>query len=616
MGTVVGFVLLTLVSYLLIVINFPILIVPVIIILLALIFKPLVYEIKQIKIKFNLQTVIILIVFILGIVGQLAVISPSGVFQNGDLVFWSAHGHDGAWHIALMEEIKKGYPFGNPSLAGEKLVNYHFFSDILPAMVSKYLPISNVDLYFRIFPFFYSVFLGASVYFLTKKITNNFSASIWATMFTYFAGSFGFVVTYLKNKTIGGESIFWATQPQSSGGNPPQIVSNFLVLTALYFLITFLQKKSKLNFTICVLLFGTLSAFKIYAGVILLIALGIASAWQLVKEKSFQLLLLTILSGILAAILYFPNVSGGTSFLIFEPWWYIRTMIVEPSRLNLLDWELRRQTYIYEHNWKRVIWLEGLGLLIFFFGNLGMRLLGLWEFLKKSKDSLKNYFNLIFISVILLSFILPLLFLQKGVASNTSQFLQYFVLLFGILAGISVAHLIKFFKFPIYQILATSLLIVLMIPTQVGLLREFYSRPAFAKISQSELQALEFIKENTNEKDIILTPPYNQYLNLKDTTPNIWDWFDTSYISAFTSRQTYMDDYEQLDIMGYDYKPRYEIKKTVFESEDISKVRAALPQTNANILYFPKAEAPIISPEVLDLTKVFENEAIEVWRIN
>ena len=134
MGTVVGFVLLTLVSYLLIVINFPILIVPVIIILLALIFKPLVYEIKQIKIKFNLQTVIILIVFILGIVGQLAVISPSGVFQNGDLVFWSAHGHDGAWHIALMEEIKKGYPFGNPSLAGEKLVNYHFFSDILPAI--------------------------------------------------------------------------------------------------------------------------------------------------------------------------------------------------------------------------------------------------------------------------------------------------------------------------------------------------------------------------------------------------------------------------------------------------------------------------------------------------
>jgi hypothetical protein len=81
-------------------------------------------------------------------------------------------------------------------------------------------------------------------------------------------------------------------------------------------------------------------------------------------------------------------------------------MIVEPSRLNLLDWELRRQTYIYEHNWKRVIWLEGWGFIIFFFGNLGMRFLGLWEYLKS---------NAIFKISIILSLVLPL-FLQKGVA--------------------------------------------------------------------------------------------------------------------------------------------------------------------------------------------------------
>ncbi len=610
MGSVVGFALLTLLSYLFLVLNIPFLIIPATLILLAITFKPLMYEVRKIKIKFNIQTVIILIVFTLGMAGQLAVIAPSGMFQNGDLVFWSAHGHDGAWHIALMEEMKKGYPFQNPVLSGEKLVNYHFFSDILPAMVSKYTPLTNLDLYFRIFSFFYSLFLGASVYFLTKKITNSFSASIWATIFTYFAGSFGFILTYIKNKSIGGESIFWATQPQSSSGNPPQIISNFLVLTALYFLITFLQKKNKFNFAICVLLFGTLSAFKIYAGVVLLISLGIAGVWQLIKEKSFQLLLLTILSGILAAILYLPNTSGSTSFLIFEPWWYIRTMIVEPSRLNLIDWELRRQTYIYEHNWKRVIFLEGLGLLIFFFGNLGMRFVGLWDLLKQTKDSLKNYFSLVMVSIIALSLILPLLFLQKGVASNTSQFLQYFVLLFGILAGITTATITKRLKFLI------PLIIILMIPTQVGLLYEFYSRTAFAKISSQELQALEYVKQNSAEDDVILTPPYNQYLSLGDTTPNIWDWFDTSYVSAFTSRRAYMDDYEQVDIMGYDYRPRYEIKKTIFESEDLEKVKSALSQTNADVLYFPKAERPITNPESLGLTKVFENQAVEVWKIN
>ncbi len=615
MGGIVGFVLLTLISYIFIVLHVTFLIIPVFLALIAI----AVVEIKKVKLNFNLQTLIIFVVFTIGIAGQLAIISPSGTIQNGDLVFWSANGHDGAWHIALMEEMKKGYPFQNPVLAGEKLVNYHFFSDVLPAMASKYLPFSNLDLYFRIFPFFYSLFLGTSVYFLTKRLTNNFSASIWATIFTYFAGSFGFIVTYLKNKSIGGESIFWATQPQSSSGNPPQIVSNFLVLTALYFLITFLQKKGgKITFFVCILLFGTLSAFKIYAGVVFLIALGIAGVWQLVKARSPQILFLTLASGLLAALLYFPNVSGSTSFLIFEPWWYIRTMVVEPSRLNWIDLELKRQFYLARggvRSFLRIVEYEGIAFLIFFFGNLGMRCVGLWEIVKKFKNILNEYFNIVFISTIILSLILPLLFLQKGVASNTSQFLQYFVLLFGILAGITTSQITSKFK------LLIPIILIIMIPTQAGLLLEFYGTPqhprqAFAKITKSELEALNFVKTNTKASDVILTPPYNQYLNLDDSIPNIWDWFDTSYVAAFTSRRTYMDDYEQVDIMGYDYKPRLEVKKVVFESEKSNEVKAAISKAGVNLIYFSKPIAPKVNLETLGFTKIFENQEIEIWKIS
>lgn len=621
MGSIVGFVAFTLISYVLIVLNVPFLIIPLTILGVIFAYKPLIRTIKNIKVSWNIQTLLILAVFVVGILGQLAVISPSGTFQNGNLVFWSAHGHDATWHIALMEEMKKGYPFQNPVFAGEKLVNYHFFSDIAPAIISKYLPLSNLDLYFRIFPLIYSIFLGASAFYLTRKITNSFSASLWATVFTYFAGSFGFIVTYLKNKTIGGESIFWATQPQSSSGNPPQIVSNFLLLTSLYFLTIYLQKKnSKLMFAICVLMFGTLSAFKIYAGVVLLVALGLTGIWQLIKERDFGLLLITFFSGILSALLYFPNASGSTSFLIFQPWWYIRTMVVEPSRLNLIDWELRRQTYLYIGrltSYLRVIQLEGTAFLIFFFGNLGMRFLGLWDMVKMSKNSSKNYFNLIFILITIISLILPLLFLQKGVASNTSQFLQYFILLFGILAGMTTAQILFKAKISI-RILTTALIMLIMIPTQAGLLYEFYGPPdhpraPFAQITEQELTALKFIKENTANDDVIVTPPYNQYLNLGGSTPNIWDWFDTSYIAALSARRTYMDDYEQADIMGYDYKLRLEIKKTIFESEDGNEVKAALTKTNANLVYFPKAQKPKVNLNDIGLSLIFQNQSVEIW---
>ncbi len=598
MGSVAAFAALTLICYILIVLHVPFLIIPISLIAAFFAFKPIVKTIKLTKIKLNFQTIIILIVFTLGITGQMAVISPSGVFKNGDLLFWSSHGHDATWHIALMEEIKRGWPFQNPIFSGEKLTNYHFFSDILPAMVSKYLPISNLNLYFRIFPFFYSLFLGASAYFLTKKLTKSFSASIWATIFTYFAGSFGYVIGK-------GESVFWATQPQSASGNPPQIISDFLVLTIIYFVILLGEQrnksKSRIIFAICTIFVGTLVSFKVYAAVVVFGGLAVAGIWQLIKERKLQLLILTLVSGILALVLYLPNTSNSASFLIFQPWWYIRTMIVEPSRLNLLDWELRRQTYIYEHNWKRVIWLEGMGFLIFFFGNLGVRFIGLWDFLKS---------HIIFKAIIVLSFILPLLFLQKGVASNTSQFLQYFVLLFGILAGITTAKIVAKLKFLI------PIIIVLMIPTQIGLLREFYSRPAFAKITSSELLALEFIKDNTSPDTVIVTPPYNQYLNLGGITPNIWDWFDTSYLSAFSARRTYFDDYEQADIMNYNWRLREEVKKIIFENVDQEKVKTALLQTSSNILYFPKVLRPKVDPESIGLTLFFENEETEVWKAN
>jgi len=159
-------------------------------------------------------------------------------------------------------------------------------------------------------------------------------------------------------------------------------------------------------------------------------------------------------------------------------------------------------------------------------------------------------------------------------------------------------------------------LIILMIPTQVGLLYEFYSRPAFAKISREEISALKFIKENTSEKDVILTPPYNQYLNLGGVTPNIWDWFDTSYVSALSSRRTYMDDYEQNDIMGYVWRGRLTIKENLFKEPDPNIFQVEINETGAQILYFPKAVRPIIDLTKTGLTKIFENSEIEVWKIN
>lgn len=611
LSTTSGFILFTLLSYLLLVLKVHFLLLPIIFLIGIITLKR--FRLPR-KIPFPTKSKLILLflVFVIGIVGQMLIIAPSGSIRNGDLVFWSSHGHDGLWHIALMEEYNKGYPLQNPVFAGERLVNYHFFSDIALADFNKYFGFSQLDLYFRFFPLIFSILLGGLSFILGSRLGGSFMAGLWASIFTYFAGSFGYILTYMQNKTIGGESIFWASQIQSSIGNPPQIISSVIVLA---FLILFLDLlKEKRGFFICMLLASSLIVFKVYAGVVLLLSLALVGLWQLVRERRFQILILFILSTIISLILYLPNTLASNKFLIWEPWWFIRTMIVAPDRLNWLDHELRRQTFIAENNWKRVFQLELTAFLIFVFGNLGMRFLGIAYLIKTIKSIFRNYFNLLFLLIITISFVAPLLLLQKGVASNTIQFFQYALLLMGIAAGIITAQLITKIKSDALKIIISILVVILSIPTQVSLIYGFYNRLPFTKISSVEMAALSFLKNKTNPASIILTPPYNKYLDLKKNIPDIWDWFDTSYVAAFSSRRTYLSDTEQVDIMGYNLEERLKFQGNIFK-ESPDGLEQKLKEKKINYIYFPIAVKPEADLNKTSLKRVFSNSEIEIWQI-
>lgn len=616
LSTVVGFVAFTLLSYILLILNLHLLLIPIILIVDVLSFRQFVNLTKSATFFPKNRLNLFVLVLILGVVGQLAVIAPSGIFIGGDLIFWSSHGHDGSWHIALMEEFKKGYPLQNPAYAGERLVNYHFFSDIAPSNFNHYFKIPSLDLYFRLFPLFFSVLLGSLAFLLGRKLGGNFGAGLWAMIFTYFAGSFGYILTYYKNQTIGGESIFWASQVQSSSGNPPQISAFLIILSFLLIFSHYLRTKSKALFITCVLLAGTLAVFKVYAAVVLLGSLVLVGLWELFKEKKIYILSLALSSSLLSAILYLPNTAKSASFLIFEPWWFIRTMIVTSDKLNLLDWELKRQTYIAENNWKRVLQIEITGFLIFFLGNLGTRFIGLWSFMHILKSSPSNYLNLLIILMSLTSLVIPLLFLQKGVASNTIQFLQYFLLIMGILAGISISKILDKIRPLLLKILFTVVIILLSIPTQIALIENFYNRTPFAKIDKQELIALNYLNQNTPKNSVILTPPYNQYLDLNDKVPHIWDWFDTAYVAAFSARRVFLADTEQVDIMGYDLEKRLLIQKGIFDQTDPRKFVESLKSTGIDYLYFPKSLKPKVELAETDLKREYENGLIEIWGVN
>ena len=65
----------------------------------------------------------LLILVIAAILVQGFINFPSGYLYNGDLLFWSSQGHDGLWHVALMEEMRKTLPLQNPLIANKQLYN-------------------------------------------------------------------------------------------------------------------------------------------------------------------------------------------------------------------------------------------------------------------------------------------------------------------------------------------------------------------------------------------------------------------------------------------------------------------------------------------------------------
>lgn len=615
LGTVLGWVIFTLLGFVVLVLNIKFLMVPIYIIIVFLSLRGLQFSKQKITLLPKKILALFIPIFLIGIIMQLLIISTSGLEINGNTLFWSSHAHDGAWHIALMSQMEKGWPIQNPAFAGERLVNYHFFSDIAPMYFHYLFKLPFLDLYFRFLPFFYAVTFGSLTYLLGKKITGSFWGGFWSFIFADFAGSFGFIVTYLKNRTIGGESLFWSSQPQSTIGNPPQISALILFLAFFYLFSAYLEKRSRKIFFSLLIIGGTLIAFKVYAGIALLGGLAICGFWQIIKERKIEFSLLFILSSVISFILFFPNTSKSPSFLVFEPWWYIRTLVVVPDRLGAIEWELRRQTYISEGNWKRVIQLELQAFLIFFFGNLGMRFLGLAILPKYIKYFFNSYQHQLLLSIALISFLFPMLFLQKGDTAGTSQFFQYYLLIFGIFTVEAICLISQKIKLFFPKVVLGILIILLAVPTQIGLLAQFYQRGPLAKIDSNEKNALSFLMNNTSGDSIILTPLFNRYLNTKEAVPPIWGWSDSVYVGAFSERGVFLADMEQVANTGYNYQAREQLAGQIFETIDPLIFNDLIKKTGANYLYFPILQRPNVDLNRTSLRPVFSNQSMEIWKI-
>lgn len=551
---------------------------------------------------------------------------PSGFrYPSGDY-YWSAQGHDGLWHVAVIEALQQKFPPDNLMFAGKTLYNYHYFGDIIMAETGRILPVfSNFDLYFRLFSFLLSALMGLAAYSFLTTWSGKKSVGVWGIFFTYFAGSLGWIVELAKGRhPFGGEATFWLSQTNSIIGNPPHAFCYFFLPVFFLALHYYLKKKSTESLAAAFLLGGFLVGFKVSAGAVLLCGLTAAIGFDWLFHRKLDLLPLTGLIGLSSLVIFRLIAHEGESFLMFHPWWFIRTTIVDPNRVGWMDLELRRQFYLDRGGWRsyvRIAQFEGLALIIFLFGNLGTRAIG---FLHLSRDFLtkrvlRKPLEATLFFTMLAGFTIPLLFLQRGVVYNLIQFAQYFLLIFTFWAAVSTDAVFRSIRKKSSKVVFLIILVAVSVPTVIGNLVEFYGKNPLVVVSPAEIEALNFIKTNYPPSRIILTRPFNPYSHgLYDHQPwPIYAWVSTGYVSAYTGRPTYLADEGQMVIMDLKPENRLAAAARFFNPATAAEEkRLLLERENISLVYLHRDEVPEGFDQQANnfgLKNVFENDDAAVY---
>lgn len=532
------------------------------------------------------------------------------------LGFWGANGHDGVWHIALAESLSRGSR-GMPVFAGETLKNYHFGFDLLVALLHKITQIPVTNLYFQIIPPLLALFIGLLTYWFTLSWTNSKIAAFWATFFVYFGGSWGWVVTLFREGSLGGESMFWSQQSVSTLVNPPFALSLVFILLGLILLLKFLKANSTFYMLLATLFFGLLIQIKVYASVLVLGSLVVAGIFEVVRERRYNIIRVFLGTLIVSIILFLPFNKNPGSLLVWQPFWFLETMMGLTDRLGWLKFYSAMTNYRMGGMLIKAIPAYFIAFLVFWLGNLGSRVIKELLLIKWLKDIKRISWVEIFIaSVILGGVLIPMFFLQKGTPWNTIQFMYYTLFFSSILAGVALSEWIQKSSVTAYYYTVT-LVVLLTIPTAIGTLSDVYlpSRPP-AMVSNEELAALKFLSDQP--QGIVLAYPFDR-IKAKEAEINpprpLYLYESTAYVSALAKKPVFLEDEVNLDITGYDWKTRRSEAEKFYQSLEQNLVREFLSKNDIKYIYWLKSQRATLGEKQLGIERIFENEQVDIYRM-
>ncbi|MBI3955714.1 hypothetical protein HY339_00505 [Candidatus Gottesmanbacteria bacterium] len=459
-------------------------------------------------------------------------VTTSGWFVNGALALRGVNAVDGIWNLALAEELKHTFPPEHPAIAGVPLRGYHFLYNLLIADFSRLTRLSTIELHFHFIPIVMSFLLVYGLYALALRLTEDRRHAAWATFFALAGGSFAFVLPIFFGRAVSLDDALGITQPFSLLVSPSFVLSLLSIIYTWIFLDEYTKHPSLHWGVVIGVLAGLSVGMKVYAGMILLPTIGWFVLTRLIQKRKGASLIIAIAAGLSAAAVFLPlNASYG--FLRYQPLWPPHRVM--QGVLDFTRWELKRQTLEAMGARLGLFKLEVIALVIFVFGNLGTRIIGLMGLSLVKKKDISILFSFLIIGS-LVSFILPMFFLQPIGAFNMIQFFWYFLVFMGLLAGWGFSLIILRLSPPWREVIVAVILIATL-PSAVEKINLFVHKPT-PFISPAEMTFYQKLRMSGKPGDVVLVvPAIDRY-----TEADIQGWFYSTgpTIPALTSKRTFL----------------------------------------------------------------------------
>ena len=490
---------------------------------------------KYIKIK-NFINTEALIIFS-GTVAMAFTTWNSGIYKNGELLFYGVNGGDSIYHLALIGSLISSFPPFHPGLAGVPLRGYHIFYDFLIANFALFYRFSSLDLFFRYFPLLIALLLGISSLSLAKFLKWGKITALLFIFFMYFVQSFDFFASYLYKFFNYYYNSAGITQSLANALDPSVVVSVSFIFVGFILLFS---KGKKWSSLLPILVIGVISQIKIYSGIIYFSGLLPLALWELYKNRNTDYLKILIGSGIISALVYLP-INYGSGELVWAPLVMYKNFIDSAWIFNFWHSNTNYPIYVQSKNYAHIAFFYIVAISIFLITSLGIRIIIFLDFKKVFKKKFYTGENIFWFTGILFSFLIPSLFIQSVSVFQTIQFFWVGYILLLIPSAIVLGKRLER-RNKVILTASFLFLVLLFLPDTVRTLWTYYDRPGI--ISPDIVRQAAIINKIPQKEGIIV-------LNRIKLNNKYQDTSNVPIVSALSGHSVYYE-HELTSFQGLD----------------------------------------------------------------